>query len=64
MDKQYHRETVRSGQIDPPGRRTGEGAASILPYLVKSLRTKPQVHVQPQDAEPGVDFPDSVPMRD
>lgn len=44
-----------------PGRRTGEGSASILPLLVRSLATKPQVPVQSQDAAPGVDFVDSKP---
>lgn len=27
--------------LAPPGRRTGEGAASILPYLLRSLASKP-----------------------
>lgn len=27
--------------IPPPGRRNGEGSASILPYLVKTLAAKP-----------------------
>lgn len=27
--------------IPPPGRRNGEGSASILPYLVKTLASKP-----------------------
>jgi hypothetical protein len=44
---------------NPPSRRSGEGAASILPYLLNALKTKGRVPVQPQDAEPGIDFPDS-----
>jgi hypothetical protein len=28
--------------IPPPGRRTGAGSWSILPYLVKSLAAKPK----------------------
>jgi hypothetical protein len=36
--------------IPPPGRRTGDGTESILPYLVKSLATKPQVQAHPEDA--------------
>ncbi len=27
--------------IPPPGRRNGEGSASILPYLAKTLAAKP-----------------------
>jgi len=27
--------------IPPPGRRNGEGSASILPYLVRTLAAKP-----------------------
>jgi len=27
--------------IPPPGRRTGEGSASILPYLARTLAAKP-----------------------
>ena len=55
-----HRANPGDGhELPPPGHRTGEGSMSILPYLVKSLRAKPQVSVQPQDARPGIDFPDS-----
>jgi hypothetical protein len=36
--------------IPPPGKRTGDGTESILPYLMKSLATKPQVQPQPEDA--------------
>lgn len=28
-------------RLAPPGRRTGEGSASILPYLLMSLASKP-----------------------
>lgn len=28
--------------MPPPGRRTGRGAQSVLPYLAKSLAAKPQ----------------------
>lgn len=48
--------------IPPPGRRTGEGSASILPYLVKSLAAKPMAspaapqpereHDEPNPQEP------------
>lgn len=41
------------------GRRTGEGVASILPYLINALKTKSRVAAQPEDAEPGVEFPQS-----
>ncbi len=44
----------------PPGRRTGRGTKSILPFLNRALKTKPQIPVQPQDAEPGIDFSDST----
>jgi hypothetical protein len=36
--------------IPPPGKRTGDGTESILPYLVKSLATKPQMQPDPEDA--------------
>ena len=38
--------------VPPPGTRTGQGIASILPYLAKSLATKPQVPVHPDDISP------------
>jgi hypothetical protein len=38
--------------IPPPGTRTGQGIQSILPYLAKSLATKPQVPVHPDDISP------------
>lgn len=41
------------------GSRTGEGVASILPYLINALKTKSRIAVQPEDAEPGVEFPQS-----
>jgi hypothetical protein len=41
------------------GSRTGEGVASILPYLINALKTKSRVAAQPEDAEPGVEFPQS-----
>jgi hypothetical protein len=28
--------------LPPPGRRTGAGSASILPYLLKTLASRPQ----------------------
>jgi hypothetical protein len=28
--------------LTPPGKRSGEGLASILPYLVKALRARPR----------------------
>jgi hypothetical protein len=34
-------------ELPPPGRRSGEGAASILPYLMDSLRAKPVVPAPP-----------------
>jgi hypothetical protein len=36
--------------IPPPGKRTGDGIESILPFLVKSLAAKPQVHPQSDDS--------------
>jgi hypothetical protein len=39
--------------IPPPGKRTGAGIESILPFLVRSLATKPQVHPQPEDTAYG-----------
>lgn len=43
-----------------PGRRHGHGVASILPFLVAALKTKSRIAPQPEDAEPGVEFPDST----
>lgn len=37
----------------PPGRRSGTGSASVVPFLVKSLATKPHVPVHPEDQETG-----------
>jgi hypothetical protein len=28
--------------LPPPGQRCGEGSTSILPYLIKTLATRPQ----------------------
>jgi len=28
--------------LPPPGRRSGAGSASVIPYLLKSLATRPQ----------------------
>lgn len=38
--------------IPPPGRRNGEGSASILPYLVKTLAAKPMAGPSPQGPQP------------
>lgn len=42
--------------IPPPGCRTGNGSGSILPYLVKSLASKPRdgldSELQPLPAQP------------
>jgi hypothetical protein len=38
--------------IPPPGRRTGAGSWSILPYLVKSLAAKPKDGPPPRDDAP------------
>lgn len=37
--------------IPPPGRRTGAGSASILPYLVRTLAAKPKACAQPLDEQ-------------
>lgn len=42
--------------IPPPGKRTGAGISSILPFLVKSLATKPQVPSHP-------DYESTVPQH-
>ena len=51
--------------IPPPGRRNGEGSASILPYLVRTLASKPMAGPsepgpppdrQPEDAAPRQDL--------
>ena len=47
-------------QVAVPGRRTGHGVASILPFLVAALKTRSRIAPQPEDAEPGVDFADST----
>jgi hypothetical protein len=38
--------------IPPPGRRSGTGSWSILPYLVKSLAAKPKDSPAARDEEP------------
>ena len=38
--------------IPPPGKRTGKGAESVVPYLVKSLASKPQAGER-DDTRPG-----------
>jgi hypothetical protein len=38
--------------IPPPGKRTGAGVGSIVPFLVKSLATKPQASSNEDDARP------------
>jgi hypothetical protein len=35
----------------PAGKRSGNGSASILPYLVESLRSKPQVQPGPEGVD-------------
>ena len=39
--------------IPPPGRRTGKGADSVVPYLVKSLASKPKAQTDRDDTRPG-----------
>lgn len=41
--------------IPPPGRRNGEGSASILPFLVKTLAAKPKPMAAPAAPAPGPD---------
>jgi hypothetical protein len=36
----------------PEGRRSGNGADSVLPYLLESLKAKPQVTLEPDDENP------------
>jgi hypothetical protein len=38
--------------MPPPGCRTGTGSASILPYLVKSLASKPREGLEPAAPQP------------
>jgi hypothetical protein len=41
--------------LPPPGRRSGDGSTSILPYLLKTLATRPQaagIETLPQPAGP------------
>ncbi|HWI82480.1 hypothetical protein [Ramlibacter sp.] len=47
--------------IPPPGRRTGGGSASILPFLAKSLAAKPREGLIAEAETPPVE-PD--PARD
>ena len=35
--------------VPPPGRRSGTGVGSILPFLKKSLASKPQFPALPED---------------
>ena len=48
-------------RLPPPGRRNGEGSASILPYLLMSLATRPAPPV-PERA-PGPGPPDRGPPK-
>jgi hypothetical protein len=45
--------------IPPPGRRSGAGSWSILPYLVKSLAAKPKDGPSPR----GDDAPRAAPEK-
>ncbi|MEZ0309697.1 MAG: hypothetical protein ACAH21_17370 [Ramlibacter sp.] len=38
--------------IPPPGRRTGKGADSVVPYLAKSLASKPAPQIDRDDTRP------------
>ena len=41
--------------LPPPGRRSGDGSTSILPYLLKTLATRPQaagIEALPRPAGP------------
>lgn len=49
--------------IPPPGKRTGMGIGSILPFLVRSRVTKPQVPAHPDDVNT-VPMPDLPSPRD
>ena len=44
--------------LPPPGRRTGEGSKSVLPYLLRALKSQPHVEVQRQGVPSGVGHPD------
>jgi hypothetical protein len=48
--------------IPPAGKRSGKGANSILPFLKRSLASKPQVQPQPED-EPTVPQFDPPPPK-
>jgi hypothetical protein len=44
MEPQGHEQTRwrrRAEDLPPPGRRTGEGSASVLPFLALALAAKP-----------------------
>lgn len=46
-----HRSSLaHDDDLPSAGRRWGTGAASVLPYLTKSLRAKPADHPQARDA--------------
>jgi hypothetical protein len=38
--------------LSPGGRRSGEGTASILPYLSKTLRSRPAAHSETESGPP------------
>jgi hypothetical protein len=40
----------QDGGLPPPGSRWGAGAQSVLPYLTKTLQSKPSEAPQPRDA--------------
>ena len=52
LTEQAEREKLEEALTLPPGgQRSGEGAASILPHLSRSLRSNPSAHGDPEPAE-------------
>jgi len=41
--------------LPPPGRRSGAGSASVIPYLLKSLATRPQAAENADRAHAGAE---------
>jgi hypothetical protein len=54
--------------VPPPGKRTGMGLSSILPFLVRSRVAKPEVAPHPDDLHtvpvPLSEMPDPDPFTD
>lgn len=42
----------QDADLPPPGSRSGTGAQSVLPYLTRSLQSRPAGGADPREAQP------------